>query len=695
MQKIIIVIFLISLTCTHEVYASEWQTYDLDGRYFTSIEKTDFGLVLGEYDPRTSADSYNGVYITKNFGEAWTYIGLADHGVTDLDYKNGKTYAGVYYWYYNNSGVFEYKSDTNIWVPLGLRYAVNEVTSDDTYVYAGTYGHGLWKRAKNNPVWNQCIGGGEFGPTITSLVIDRNNTILVGTDLGAYISTDIGATWQLIEQLGTKNISHIVLTDSGAVIGTFTNDGIYISNKTYDQWEKSQNFGSYSVGGLLYALNCVFAGKTSPNGYEVFKSCDLGNTWSSVGLVSLNKSTRINAINYVTSDKHTLIAIVNGEGVKNRNLETLPVDNPIFERPWNNTEHLMVDYITAFFDHEYPFLGSSYIESEGINDTTVNFLGLREKQPLLYYSSHNGTDFALPLNTPILAADAGVASFSYCVPCGNTISIDHGNGYLTQYMHLQPNDLITTSNPVWVNKGQQIGKVGLTGKTSGPHLHFTVITDSNHNNIFGDEYPYGMSDPFGWKNINYSDPWPEYVFETPGGYKAGANSNYLWLEQLEEQNEIMKNEGSTVVSNNVVVTYEASTTTTPSTIFLLPYIKPNEYTIPYGYEYIPGTSLLITIMDHFGQNILSVLKPFRIAYDLQQTEINSIEDAKIFAWNKLLETWEPLVTYNDVNTEYLWAFSDDLTRFTALVQDQTGIELEVWGKAPTIKKVLFSIAQTL
>ena len=88
-------------------------------------------------------------------------------------------------------------------------------------------------------------------------------------------------------------------------------------------------------------------------------------------------------------------------------------------------------------------------------------------------SSHTGIDLAIVQGTPIKAAMSGkIAVVGYTNVYGNYVIIDHENGYQTLYAHLQ--------KPAPVRKGQrvaqgtQIGAVGNTGYSTGPHLHFTV-----------------------------------------------------------------------------------------------------------------------------------------------------------------------------------------------------------------------------
>jgi murein DD-endopeptidase MepM/ murein hydrolase activator NlpD len=85
---------------------------------------------------------------------------------------------------------------------------------------------------------------------------------------------------------------------------------------------------------------------------------------------------------------------------------------------------------------------------------------------------HAGLDFAAPAGTPILAAAGGVVSSAEYHPAyGNMLTIDHGNGLQTLYAHASKLDI---RQGEIVRKGQQIGRVGATGRSTGPHLHFEV-----------------------------------------------------------------------------------------------------------------------------------------------------------------------------------------------------------------------------
>jgi murein DD-endopeptidase MepM/ murein hydrolase activator NlpD len=85
---------------------------------------------------------------------------------------------------------------------------------------------------------------------------------------------------------------------------------------------------------------------------------------------------------------------------------------------------------------------------------------------------HKGVDIAAPVGTRILAPANGVVSFAGReLTYGNLVCIDHGHGFLTKYGHLQELPVKTGTK---VERGQIIGKVGVTGQTNGPHLHYEV-----------------------------------------------------------------------------------------------------------------------------------------------------------------------------------------------------------------------------
>jgi murein DD-endopeptidase MepM/ murein hydrolase activator NlpD len=101
-------------------------------------------------------------------------------------------------------------------------------------------------------------------------------------------------------------------------------------------------------------------------------------------------------------------------------------------------------------------------------------------------SWHNGVDFAGKFGDEVIAVASGVVVFSgkkngY----GNLIEINHGNGYVTRYAHNQSHLVVPGDI---VEKGQIIAKMGSSGRSTGPHVHFEILR--NNKNINPERYIY-------------------------------------------------------------------------------------------------------------------------------------------------------------------------------------------------------------
>ena len=102
------------------------------------------------------------------------------------------------------------------------------------------------------------------------------------------------------------------------------------------------------------------------------------------------------------------------------------------------------------------------------------------------YSFHNAVDLGIPTGTPIIACSSGVVTKSSNSggDAGIFIEIKHDNGLTTRYLHLSKR-LVEVGDRVYA--GQQIALSGNTGKSTGPHLHFTVL-DSKGNAVHPKTY---------------------------------------------------------------------------------------------------------------------------------------------------------------------------------------------------------------
>ena len=108
--------------------------------------------------------------------------------------------------------------------------------------------------------------------------------------------------------------------------------------------------------------------------------------------------------------------------------------------------------------------------------------GMRKHPIDGYNKMHRGTDFAAPMNTPIMASGDGIIiKAKWCGGGGNCIKIKHNSTYGTIYAHMSKFASGIKAG-LRVRQGQIIGFVGSTGNSTGPHLHYEVIKNGKQIN---------------------------------------------------------------------------------------------------------------------------------------------------------------------------------------------------------------------
>ena len=107
-----------------------------------------------------------------------------------------------------------------------------------------------------------------------------------------------------------------------------------------------------------------------------------------------------------------------------------------------------------------------------------SYFGMRLHPILKYNKMHGGIDIGAPSSTPIHAAASGkvICAAWRSGGSGNTVIIDHGGGITTLYFHIKNGGILVKEGQT-VKAGDVIAKVGSTGLSTGPHLHFEVRKD--------------------------------------------------------------------------------------------------------------------------------------------------------------------------------------------------------------------------
>jgi murein DD-endopeptidase MepM/ murein hydrolase activator NlpD len=171
-------------------------------------------------------------------------------------------------------------------------------------------------------------------------------------------------------------------------------------------------------------------------------------------------------------------------------------DDGVSQRTGNiiYSEITNVDKNIILYRYEYPNGTIAYFTPEGksieksLMRTPINGAKLSSRygfriHPILGYNQmHQGTDFAAPIGTPVMASGAGTVEYSgWKGGYGKFISIRHSPVYQTNYAHLQ-DYAKGIRRGAKVQQGQVIGYLGSTGSSTGPHLHYEVVVNGRKEN---------------------------------------------------------------------------------------------------------------------------------------------------------------------------------------------------------------------
>jgi len=584
------------------------------------------GILLGESG---GSSSFNGIYLDNEGNFNFIPKILGGFKITDFDADDTYYYALTYNTINNQGGLFKITKDFKNYWNIGLKATLRKVHQFKDKVYVGGTVHGCYVVNKDGSGLMQILGDGYFGPYIDDIKSNSNNVYVLSR--GNLYKVDYN-TNQKTQIIFGQRPSFIEVDDS-KIYATATNKFFYLSfdNKVTNE----KTFPSNVVYMKKYKNYILLAEGTNTTTYFWFSNDSGLNFYKSK--TQLPADYQIKGVEFIGGNELTLYINFNYYGIYKAKLNFDFSDTRLFRPPFDyKSSDDLLDKITSYFDHRYPYLGNLTEPIEYAN-TTLNFLGKELPKPYIYYSSHDGIDFGLPMNSPIYAVSDGVAEYFYQNGgLGNTIQISHPNGYLTVYGHLSDENLITKNSKVSVTKGQKIGKVGMSGNTNGPHLHFTTYKGSKILN--------NKIDPFGWQG-NFIDPW-------------SAPSKFLWESNPYSQTyQINFAKANQINIGNLSILNSIYQTGVPSNILISK--TPPIFDVK-NYSYFQNSSYSFAIENFLGysETIPNIVK-------LKFYGFKSFEDEKNYSiWKnstgkleKIESNFEPnsgsLTTYTELNADYL------------------------------------------
>jgi murein DD-endopeptidase MepM/ murein hydrolase activator NlpD len=584
MKKIILICILTNLLNTKTYAELDLNTNE---KFLVSAETVKLskkGILLGEFNNNLNQNPFNGLYFDKTGNLDFNPMVLKSLKITDLDEDDNYYFATSYMNIDGQQGLFKIKKDFSQIENIGIKASLRQVLSFKNKIYVGGYVHGCYVVNKDGSNLTQILGDGYYGPQIDDIKANSKDVYILSRGLLYKVNYETNQKEQI---LLSQRPAFMEIDEERIYIAAY-NKFFYLS---YNNQLSNEKTFINKINYLKKHNNLIILVESDSTYNYFWISNDKGQNFfkSKTTLPAQNIVKDIEII----GDGTYVIYLLTNQGLTKGKLIFDFYHKNVFNSPFelkNSSE--LKDKITSFFDHRYPYLGNKGEPSE-YNKTTLNYKGEELPEPYQYYSSHDGIDWALPINTPIYSVDEGFASYFYQENgLGHSVKISHPNGYITIYGHLDSEGLITKEGQIKVLKGQKIGKVGMSGNTSGPHLHFTTY--------FGEKLLQNKVDPFGWEG-KFQDPWQV----------EGKISTFLWKESF--QNSLYQynpNQKSSFYQENLSIEMiNFSLSQNPVSIEI-------ERTTPIydrkNYNYLNNTSIYLSSLDFesktIPQSVLGLIK---------------------------------------------------------------------------------------
>ncbi len=171
--------------------------------------------------------------------------------------------------------------------------------------------------------------------------------------------------------------------------------------------------------------------------------------------------------------------LLNQEPIESQSIEEVMAGISLLEKEISYEEKQLTMLESLMLGHHIQSM--SYLSGKPIKKGWLSsYFGTRKDPFTGRPAKHKGVDFAGKDNAPIIATAAGVVSWSgKRSGYGNLIEIDHGKGMKTRYGH---NKVLLVSAGDVVTKGQVIARMGSTGRSTGPHVHYEILRNNQQIN---------------------------------------------------------------------------------------------------------------------------------------------------------------------------------------------------------------------
>lgn len=335
-----------------------------------------------------------------------------------------------------------------------------------------------------------------------------------------------------------------------------------------------------------------------------------------------------------------------------------------------------INLINSYFDHQYPLgITKSSCEPLEAQNSVLDFRGPPAKSDI-YYSVHDGYDFDLELGADVLAATSGNITWGYDSPSLYSCPLRGGymthtcmakitnEDYQTVYIHLEKIGG-TNQAPVCkvgsgeVEAGDVIGQVGLTGCTTGSHLHF----EARYSPVFGFNNDTKV-DPYFSFLPGQIDPWASSFTDSCNVTHPGVTSTWLWEFDRPQQNLATASLGTQLYADwGISVDVPGSALSSNAWVGVTISPEPDILT---GTQQLAGNSILtvpagqatwLSAVYTDGVSLTSFQEPITITYVYTDSDIQYADEATlaIYQFNEAGQTWVGLPGTLDLNTQTIWA----------------------------------------